>query len=161
MKLKVNYEINGNKYYDITEMKTPSSNSKSYFDFYVSFKRRDEIKDYYISIIDEDNKVIHREHVKISWVCNPKESKWIYGITLCGSRVVSEVQYGNKLPTCTKERASYYIDVQSYDEEGRPLFDKKGCPITHKVYCRKEAVKEVTTDNLPKSVLKKMDLLKV
>ena len=161
MKLKVNYEIEGNKYYDITEMRTPSVNSKSYFDFYVSFKRRDEIKDYYISIIDEDNKVIHREHVKISWVCNPKESKWIYGITLCGSRVVSEVQYGNKLPTCTKERASYYIDVQSYDEEGRPLFDKKGCPITHKVYCRKEAVKEVTTDNLPKSVLKKMDLLKV
>ena len=42
MKLKVNYEIEGNKYYDITEMRTPSVNSKSYFDFYVSFKRRDE-----------------------------------------------------------------------------------------------------------------------
>ena len=160
MKLKVNYEINGVKYYDITEMKKTSSKSNSYFDFYVSFKRHDEIRDYYISIYDED-KIIHREHVEISWFTNPKESTWIYGITLCGSRVVSEVKYGNKLPTCTKERVSYYIDVQSYDEEGRPLFDKKGCPITHKVYCRKEAVKEVTTDNLPKSVLKKMDLLKV
>ena len=161
MKLKVNYEIEGNKYYDITEMRTPSVNSKSYFDFYVSFKRHDEIKDYYISIIDGD-KIIHREHVKISWITNPKDTGWIYGITLCGGgRVFSEVKFGNKLPTCTKDRKSYYIDVQSYDEEGRPLFDKKGCPVTHKEYCRKEAVKEVSTDTLPKSILKKLDMLKV
>ena len=160
MKLKVNYEINGVKYYDIAQMKKTSSKSNSYFDYYVSFKRHDEIRDYYISIYDED-KIIHREHVKISWITNPKENKWLYGITLCGDRIVSEIKYGSKLPTCTKDRKSYYIDVQSYDKDGRPMFDKKGCPITHKEYCRKEAVKEVSTDTLPKSVLKKMDLLKV
>ena len=161
MKLKINYELEGNKYYDITDMKMVPSESKSYFDYYVSFKRHDEIKDYFISIYDGD-KIIHREHVKISWITNPKDTGWIYGITLCGGgRVFSEVKFGNKLPTCTKDRKSYYIDVQSYDKDGRPMFDKKGCPVTHKEYCRKEAVKEVSTDNLPKSILKKLDLLKV
>lgn len=160
MKLKVNYEIDGNKYYDVTEMRRTSSNSKTYFDFYVSFKRHDEIKDYYISIYDGD-KIIHREHVSISWITNPKENNWLYGITICGNRVVSEVRYGNRLPSCTKVRSSYYIDVQSYDKDGRPIFDKKGCPVTHKEYCRKEAVKEVSTDTLPKSILKKLDMLKV
>ena len=157
MKLKVNYEINGNKYYDITEMKTPSSNSKSYFDFYVSFKRRDEIKDYYISIIDEDNKVIHREHVKISWNTNPRDTKWLYGITLCGSRVVSEVRYGNRLPSCCNDRRKNYIDVPVRDNMGKPMYDKWGYPITQKQRCSQDdndtSIKNVSSSKFPKGVL--------
>ena len=146
MKLKVNYEINGNKYFGITEMRTPSVNSKTYFDFYVSFKRHDEIKDYYISIIDEDNKVIHREHVKISWNTNPRDNKWLYGITLCGRRIVSEVRYGNRLPSCYNDRKRNYSDVPKLDNMGNPMYDKWGYPITQKQHCDDDnSMKEISS----------------
>ena len=156
MKLKVNYEIDGNKYYDVTEMRRTSSNSKTYFDFYVSFKRHDEIKDYYISIIDGD-KIIHREHVSISWITNPKENSWLYGITLCGSRVVSEVRYGNRLPSCCNDRKRNYSDVPKLDNMGNPMYDKWGYPITQKQRCSQDdndtSIKNVSSSKFPKGVL--------
>lgn len=157
MKLKINYEIGGNRYYNITEMRTPSVNSKTYFDFYVSIKRHDEIKNYYISIIDEDNKVIHKEHVKISWITNPRENSWLYGITICGSRVVSEVRYGNRLPSCYNDRKRNYIDVPKLNKMGKPMHDKWGYLITQKQLCSDDgdntSIKNVSSSKFPKGVL--------
>lgn len=158
MRIKIYYEtLNGEKKYSSLEMKKTHGNT--YFDYYCTFKRCDDkIKeDFIIIIYDNNDKIIHREHVRIHWITNPKDKSWQYGITICGDRVVSEVRYGNKiLPSCYNDNREqrYYIDVQAFDKKGRPLYDNNGCPITIKQYCScGSKVKEASSTEFPKGVL--------
>ena len=69
---------------------------RTYFDFVATFKRCDDRinENFIVVVFNDDNKIIHKENVHIQWVTNPKASVWNYGITICGKRVVSNINYG-------------------------------------------------------------------
>ena len=161
MRIKVYYEtLDGEKKCSSSEMKN-AIGKNTYFDYYQTFKRCDDrIKeDFIIVVYNDNNEIIHKEFVHIQWVTNPSDTKWQYGITICGNRVVSEVRYGKKtLPICHhNNRKWYFIDVQAFDEKGNPLFDKKGNPVTQKQYCAcSSKIKEVSSEEFPKGVLQQL-----
>lgn len=156
MKIKLFYEtLKGEKKYVITSMKNVMGGT-TYFDFVSTFKRCDnKIKeDFIVVIINDEDKIIHKENVHINWICTPNENKWSYGITICGKRVVSEVRYGYFLPICHRDRERHYIDVQMYDKNGRLMYDKDGCPITTKQYWSGSSkIKNISLAKFPKGVL--------
>ena len=161
MKIKLFYEtLDGEKKCSSSEMRNVKGKN-TYFDYYQTFKRCDDrIKeDFIIVVYNDNNEIIHKEFVHIQWVTNPSDTKWQYGITICGNRVVSEVRYGKKtLPICHHNRERwYFIDVQMFDEKGNPLFDKKGNPVTQKQYCAcSSKIKEASSEEFPKGVLQQL-----
>lgn len=155
MKIKLFYEtLKGEKKYVITSMRNVMG-GRTYFDFVATFKRCDDkIKeDFIVVIYNDEDKIIHKENVHINWISTPNENKWCYGITICGKRVVSEVRYGYFLPMCHGDRERHYIDVQMY-ENGHPIYDKDGCPMTTKQYCScSSKIKDISSTKFPKGVL--------
>lgn len=159
MKLKLFYEtLKGEKKHIVTSMKNVMGGT-TYFDFVSTFKRCDDkIKENFTVVIyDNEGKIIHKENIHIQWVTYPNEDRWSYGITICGDRIVSEVVYGKALPVCSREEGHrFYVDVQVY-ENGVPLYDEDGYPVTHKEYCPAIGkIKECSTEDFPKSVLQKL-----
>lgn len=150
MKLKLFYEnLKGEKKYIVTSMKNVMGGT-TYFDFVSTFKRCDDkIKENFTVVIyNNEGKIIHKENIHIHWITNPNENRWSYGITICGDRIVSEVIYGKTLPIC-REGRRFCIEVQVY-ENGVPLYDKDGYPVTYKEYYSVGNIKECSTKDFPR-----------
>ena len=127
MTIKIYYEtLDGKKRYSSSEMK--KTKGDTYFDYIAVFKRCDD-------------KIIHKEKISIRWTTEPSETKWTYGITLCGNRVVSEARYGYSLPVCCDE----YRDIHCI---------KDGYP--EKYYSYNSKFKNVSSTEFPKGILYKL-----
>ena len=166
MKIKLIYEnLKGEIKSTVTEMKCCMGHG-TYFDYIITFKRCDDkIKEDFVIILYDNNKIIHKENVHIHWITNPSDNRWQYGITICDNgdikRVISEVRYGDKkLPVCgyEKRKNKVFLDIQSFGIDGRPLYDKYGYPITHKEYCpcMGKSVREIHSEEFPKGVISKL-----
>lgn len=142
MTIKIYYEtLDGKKRYYSSEMK--KTKGDTYFDYIAVFKRCDDkIKeDFIIIVYNNDNKIIHKEKVSIHWTTNPSETKWTYGITLCGNRVVSEARYGYSLPVCCEDNRDRHCIKDGYPE---------------KYYSYNSKFKNVSSTEFPNGILYKL-----
>lgn len=117
------------------EMKKNNPESNSYMDYFVILKRNDKIPDIDCQVIDND-KVIHTEHLHFSFLNEAENAESVvYGITLCGKRVVSELYYsrsGRDLPQCGGGNRTHYSFEYVYDDDGHIKYDNDG-PITKNI----------------------------
>lgn len=130
---------------------TPESNS--YLDYFVILKRNDKIPDIDCQVINNDGKVIHTEHLHFSFLNEAENAESVvYGITICGNRVVSELHYsrsGRDLPQCSDGNHSRYAFEYVYDEFGHIKYDRYG-PITKKYKTQSSSgIKNISEDSLP------------
>ena len=145
MKIRLNYIIDNKKFYAIGEMKKVPSSSSCYYDFYCHVKRDDRVNEYLVTIIDDCDKVIHKEIIHINWITNPNDTVWTYGITLCGERVVSEMRYGSHFPVCLNIYNYKYIHIRD-EKTGELLYNKDGSPVIRKMPAGK-SIKNIKCGN--------------
>lgn len=135
IKLYVDY-VDGRKVCYVKNMSKSAVGSNIEFDYYVEIKRDPKIAKMFAVVIDDDGKTICTRKVQFPWKIEQYGDRCYFGITICGTRVVSDTvtTLNNR-----HENIEYgYVIKWCYDEHGHIKRDHQGNPIGKTIRVRLE-----------------------
>lgn len=128
IKLYTNY-VDGRKVCYVTNMKKSAAKSNIEFDYYIKLKRDNTIEKMMAVVINDEGKVICKDLIKKCWSDERTSNQFYFGITICGSRVVSDTV--TNLQNKSEGKNVGFLVEYIKDENGNQVYDREGNPMSN------------------------------